>query len=113
LNDGSPPIFTRKEFDVENVWIETKHGVVKKETLEDLHRYIESGIDPGEFLRAVLRNDLIESFRTADIYNASTMRVLVKYVSNEVPTVCYGSSDKVRDWIEYHAKQRQTHSLFP
>jgi len=65
-----------------------------------LQRYIEHGIEPGSFLQAVLRNDLMGSFAQADIHNRYLLFDIVRWLYNEAPSQCWGSSEKVKAWIE-------------
>lgn len=64
-----------------------------------MQRYIEQGLDPGHFLTAVLRNDLVDAFGRADIYNERLLHDIVQWVYNEAPSNCWGSDEKVREWF--------------
>lgn len=66
---------------------------------DGMRRYIENGIPPGSFQRAVLSNDLMEAFRRADDVNAYAMRAYAMFLHNEAPGGCYGSPEHVKDWI--------------
>lgn len=74
---------------------------------ESLDRYASVGVPPGGFLRAVLENDLTESFARADIQNRCDMFEIVSYVYNELPAMCQGSPQKVAAWIEAKAQERE------
>ena len=63
-------------------------------------RYVEEGILPGDFLAAVLCNDLMESYVNADNINVSSMRSWVMWLYNDAPSACHGSMDIVRGWCE-------------
>jgi hypothetical protein len=52
----------------------------------------------GDFLRAVLENNLTEAFGRADEYNLRTLHAIVAYVYNELPSPSHGSPEKVRTW---------------
>ena len=63
-------------------------------------RYIEHGVKPGDFLTAVICNDLKESFGRADETNIERMFDIVDFFYNEAPGLCWGSEKKVQKWIE-------------
>jgi hypothetical protein len=52
----------------------------------------------GDFLRAVLENNLSGAFGRADEYNLRTLHAIVAYVYNELPSPCHGTPEKVREW---------------
>jgi len=62
-------------------------------------RYIEQGILPGDFLQAVICNNLKESFARADDINIHRMFDIVNFFYNEAPSACWGSKKSMRDWI--------------
>lgn len=63
-------------------------------------RYIEQHIKPGNFLMAVLCNDLKEACERADDENIKLLPVYVAYFYNEAPSACWGSPEKVQAWLE-------------
>jgi hypothetical protein len=62
--------------------------------------YIEQGILPGRFLRAVISNDLKESFAQADDINRLRMFEIVSWWYNEAPGPCWGSEEVMMNWRE-------------
>jgi hypothetical protein len=56
----------------------------------------------GDFLRAVLTNDLYEACVRADPLNAATLREIVLYVRRNLPPECYGSNEKYEAWYRKH-----------
>ena len=75
----------------------TKNGII---------RYVENGTPPGEFLFAVLSNDLKESFGKADLENRRDMFEIVSFCYNYIPIECWGSEEKVNAWLEKKAEER-------
>jgi len=65
-----------------------------------MQRYIENGIPPGDFLQAVICNKLKESFECADDTNISRMFDIVRFMYNEVPSICWGSSERMTNWVK-------------
>ena len=62
-------------------------------------RYIEDHIKPGDFLQAVICNNLKEAFQKADDININRMFDIVKFFYWEAPGNCWGSSKKMEAWL--------------
>jgi hypothetical protein len=62
--------------------------------------YIEHGQEPGDFLRAVLENNLVEAYGRADDTNTLYMREWASWLYNEAPLNCWGNKEKVDRWID-------------
>ena len=58
--------------------------------------YIEKGYLPGDFLMAVLCNNLVEAFGQADEANSHSLRDWAQWLYNDVPEDAWGSLEKVR-----------------
>jgi hypothetical protein len=65
-----------------------------------LRRYFERGIQTGDFLHALLSNDLRRTFERADDTNTPLVRDLVRWLYKEAPARAWGSETAVRDWIK-------------
>ena len=65
-----------------------------------LHRYIYNHEPVGDFLRAVLCNDLMGACGRADSTNIELLPVYAAYLYNEAPAACHGSKDKYEAWIK-------------
>lgn len=63
-------------------------------------RYIERGIPPGDFLQAVIRNDLREACQRADDENQSLLFDYVFVLYNYAPVGSWGSPQNYKEWIE-------------
>jgi len=73
-----------------------------------MKRYLEDGIIPGSFLRAVLENNLSESFAQADLENRARMHDIVMFLYNDIPMDAWGSPEKVQKWAEERQNERST-----
>lgn len=71
-----------------------------------LLRYMNDGVEPGDFLSAVIRNDLSEAVSRADSTNIQIIPEYVRYLYNEAPQGCWGSESKFKDWIRARAEDR-------
>ncbi len=67
-------------------------------------RYIEEGVMPGDFLIAVIRNNLRDAFACADATNAERMQDIVEFFYSEAPSESWGSPEHMRDWLEKFQK---------
>lgn len=66
----------------------------------------------GDFLRAVVSNDLTEAMGRADAYNRITLPAIVGLCYNELPSECWGSPDKVRRWAKKHSPEGKAYAAF-
>jgi hypothetical protein len=63
-------------------------------------RYVEHGIPPGSFLRAVFEGDLHETCRRGSEDSIKELWPVVVYLHNWCPHGCYGNKKIVAEWIE-------------
>lgn len=68
--------------------------------------YRDHGHPVGDFLTAVLANDLVEAIGRADLYNSWLLPIYVGFLYNEFPSDAWGSREKVAAWIQAHAERR-------
>jgi len=73
-----------------------------------LDRYINDGIDPGSFLRAVLANNLIETVnRCDDASDWLYVKVIARWIFQEAPSCCWGSEESVNNYMADKQKAMQ------
>jgi hypothetical protein len=65
-----------------------------------LRRYIENGVVPGDFLTAVLTNDLRGACARADDTNRDCLFQYVQFLYSYAPAPCWGSPEKFSAWIK-------------
>jgi hypothetical protein len=65
-----------------------------------IRRYIENGIEPGDFLQAVLRNDLRGAFERADGTNVNLIKEYIMFLYNYAPGGSWGSPENYEAWIK-------------
>jgi hypothetical protein len=68
-----------------------------------IDRYVRLGIPPGDFLTAVISNDLAEAVGRADDINLRNLPAYVAYFYNEVDGRAWGSREKMERWIAERA----------
>jgi len=71
-----------------------------------LDNWAQHGWPPGGFVLAVLHNDLSGAVGRADQWSMEALKTIVSYVYNELPSPCWGSTEKVEAWALRHAEQR-------
>jgi len=69
--------------------------------------YLNHGVPPGSFLRALFSSDLVGAISAADEANTDAMRDWVEFVHWKMPSASHGSAETVRAWIEQHEAARQ------
>jgi len=70
-------------------------------TANGIARYLALRIATGDFLRAVLENDLKNSMGRADEENRESLFRWVSFLHNEAPSCCWGSPEKVDAWLKW------------
>jgi hypothetical protein len=81
--------------------------MIPRDIKQQIDNYIDEGIVPGDFLQAVLVNDLRSSIIAADDINRYALYDIVVYLENFVPVVSWGSLDQVRFWLIAHSEFRE------
>ena len=61
--------------------------------------YILEGWRPGDFLRAVLSNNLKEAVGRADEENQRALVGWVRFLYNYAPGPCWGTPERVDEWM--------------
>lgn len=72
-----------------------------------LARYVLDHVAPGDFLEAVICNDLYKALRHADDTNKELLHHYVKFFYNEAPGPCWGSREKYQAWLERSKMKEQ------
>lgn len=87
-------------------WYEFRGFTIDPTSLESIRDYVEHGADPGSFLAAIICNDLKATVAQADDTNMANIPAFVCYFYNEVPSDCWGSSEKMIKHMAKKAVQR-------
>lgn len=72
---------------------------IREDMVDAIQGYIRHGWHPGDFLSAVIGNDLKEAVTRADDDNLRNLPAFVAYFYNEAPAACWGSPEKQREWL--------------
>ena len=88
---------------------------MKDSTKAGIDRHVKLGVPTGDFLYAVLTNNLKEAIGTADEENMADLAEIVRYCYMEIPGSCWGSPDKVKEWQqmkqEYNSRGHEDDEL--
>ena len=84
---------------------------VRADMVEALEEYVSLGRPLGDFLQAVIANDLRDAVGRADNLNVGQLPAFVAYVYNEMPSTSHGSRQRYTAWLEQHAKIRAAQSI--
>lgn len=79
---------------------EINYSRLPEHTRDGARLYIEKGTPPGHFMTAVLSNDLMGAMGRADDINRHRIFDICAFLHNEAPIGCFGSPERVKDWIE-------------
>lgn len=65
-----------------------------------MRRYVLEGVEPGDFLTAVITNNLRDAVNRADAVNLPLLRTYVRWFYNVAPGNCHGSPADMHEWME-------------
>lgn len=77
---------------------------IPSSTKSAIDAYVSKGRPVGDFVHAVLTNNLINAMSHADDNNMTSLKKIVQYVYNQIPSSCWGSEEIVNSWIERGGK---------
>ena len=79
--------------------------------IEGIVMYIEHGVIPGDFLQAVISNDLKGAARHADHANLPRLHVYAALLYNIFPASSQGSKEIMMSWSKYKTEVRNAINL--
>lgn len=82
-----------------------EHPPARRDAIDTINRYVLNGHVPGEFIGAILCNDLSSSFKNADDDNLKRIFALVSYIYNYIPMNAHGSLARVNAWLARFNKE--------
>lgn len=75
-----------------------EYAFIRRDTLATIIDYVEKAWPPGSFVEAVLCNDLMGAFASADSDNRASLFEISSFIWNEVPRFCWGSRETFEGW---------------
>ena len=79
---------------------------IRAEMVAALHLYVTRRAPLGDFLRAVVSNDLKGACGHADDDNLYNLPAFAAYMYNEMPAAVQGSEKRYEEWIAQAQKER-------
>lgn len=77
-----------------------RYDEIPPNTLRSLNNFIMDGCPHGgSFISSVLENDLKGCVSNGDDNNLEMLAVIVKYMFNRAPMGCWGTKEKVKQWV--------------
>lgn len=67
---------------------------------DSVEEYVQLGKPTGEFLAAVIQNNLKQAVMYADENNIGQLPAYMNYFYNYAPSDCWGSAAAMKRWIE-------------
>jgi len=80
---------------------------VPAQMMAAIQRYIKHKYPVGDFLTAVITNNLKESINRADDNNLKNLPAFVHFFYNEAPPQCWGSVENMKNWLESGVAERE------
>lgn len=90
---------TQFEYPVEE-WFTGEYAAIPERMQEGIKRYVIDRLLPGDFLRAVIQNDLRHAVWYADDENLPLIPLYVRWFYNRAPSRCHGSPKAFVEWLE-------------
>jgi hypothetical protein len=78
---------------------------------EGVALYVERGIPQGDFLSALISNDLKLCCAYADVTNRTAIWDIVSFFYAYAPAGCWGSKARMEEWIANKGLEGQQHAV--
>lgn len=82
-----------------NDYFTFNHANVPGHTQDALVNYFVHGYEPGGFLSAVLRNDLVGAATKADSTNRECLAHIAIWIMNHAPYGSWGDQESINGWL--------------
>ena len=80
-------------------WFDGDYSVIPQHMRDGLIRYVVDHLQPGDFLSAVICNDLAGAVERADAENLPLLKTYVAWFYNVPPAICNGSHKAMTAWL--------------
>ena len=74
------------------------YDLIPEHCRDGMKMYIEHGVIPGDFLQAVITNNLVEAFHRADDTNIAKLQDYAQFLYWEIPSNAWGSEENMIAW---------------
>ena len=84
---------------IRNYYLEKMDAIgIPEHMRNDLVNYIVDGVSTGGFLKAVIKNNLIDTYGTADGTNEKHIKAYADFLYNVMPATAFGSQERYEMW---------------
>jgi len=90
----------KERADLNYIDVKSQYGPVPEHILPGIARYLVTGIVPGDFLTAMLTNDLRGVMQTADDMNIEVLPAIWNFLYHNIPSSAWGSRERMAKWVE-------------
>lgn len=73
-------------------------STIPQKTVRALMRWQDEGVMPGDFLQAVLANDLLDAACRADDESLPALKAICLWVHWELPPQAHGTREALKAW---------------
>jgi hypothetical protein len=87
-------------------WFTGEYAAIPERMREGLKRYVIDGLIPGDFLTAIIQNNLRNAVGYADDENLPLLPLYVRWFYNRPPSVSHGSPEAFVEWLDELAEVR-------
>jgi hypothetical protein len=91
------------EYPVETWFVGSDYDQIPPHMREAIEMYVIERKCTGDFLRAVITNDLRNAVNRADSTNLPLLPVYVRWFYNRAPAACHGSPARFEAWLQGNA----------
>lgn len=83
---------------------------IREDMLAALTEYVERGVPVGDFLRAVICNDLVAACGQADSDNLKNIPAFAGWLYNRCPSGAWGTVQAYHQWLDKHRIERAAYT---
>ncbi len=80
-------------------WWQGEYAAIPENLRGGIERYLIDRLKPGDFLTAVICNDLFAAFSRADENSRLALPTIIRWFYNRAPHVCHGSKSAMLRWL--------------
>lgn len=80
-------------------WFTGEYENIPVDMQDGIKRYVIEKLRPGNFLSAIITNDLRGAVGHADAVNLPLISLYVRWFYNRAPAACHGSNRQMEEWL--------------
>lgn len=84
---------------------------IPKEIQAGIDRFVAEGKADSPLILAIVSNDLIAAAGNGDDSDMKSLPVILRYCSNNIPADCWGTRERVKNWMVWHEMKKEHPSV--